>query len=146
MVEIRFFIPSSRAESGTDSALLLLVSNHCLPHPRLTFFSTLSLIGQQFIQGPPIIGTFNQHVNRSFLNGCDPFKATAIWNKDEVRGKGKQITCAIKDKVGELTNKPRLEAEGESERLEGNIQQNAGKGRRKISKVIARVGNRLTGK
>ena len=69
-----------------------------------------------------------------------------MWNKDEVRGKGKQITGAIKDKVGELTNNPRLEAEGESDRLEGNIQQNAGKGRRKISKVIARAGNRLTGK
>jgi uncharacterized protein YjbJ (UPF0337 family) len=129
-----------------DSALFLLASDRCLTNPFLTFFSTLSLIGQQFIQAPPMIGTFNQHENRSFLYGTDPFKETAMWNKDEVRGKGKQITGAIKDKVGELTNNPRLEAEGESERLEGNIQQKVGKGRRKVSKVIARAGKMLTGK
>jgi uncharacterized protein YjbJ (UPF0337 family) len=32
-------------------------------------------------------------------------------NKDEVKGKAKQIKGAIKDKIGEVTNNPRLEAE-----------------------------------
>jgi uncharacterized protein YjbJ (UPF0337 family) len=69
-----------------------------------------------------------------------------MWNKDEVRGKGKQITGAIKDKVGELTNNPRLEAEGEAERFKGKVQQKVGKGRRKVGKLIARAGKVLTGK
>jgi len=69
-----------------------------------------------------------------------------MWNKDEIKGKGKQISGAIKDKVGEVTNNPRLEAEGEAERLEGKVQQKVGKGRRKVGKVIARAGNVLAGK
>lgn len=69
-----------------------------------------------------------------------------MWNKDEVKGKGKQITGTIKDKVGEVTNNPNLEAEGEAERLEGKVQQNVGKVRRKVSKVIAKAGNMVTGK
>ena len=52
-------------------------------------------------------------------------------NKDEVKGKGKQIKGAIKDKIGEVTNNPRLEAEGEAERLQGQVQETVGKGRRK---------------
>jgi uncharacterized protein YjbJ (UPF0337 family) len=69
-----------------------------------------------------------------------------MWNKDEVRGKGKQLTGAIKDKVGELTNNPLLEAEGEAERLKGEVQQKVGKGRRKVGKMIVRPGKALTGK
>lgn len=69
-----------------------------------------------------------------------------MWNKDEVKGKGKQITGVIKDKVGELTNNPSLEVEGEAERLKGKIQQKVGKGRRKAGKVIAKVGKVLAGK
>ena len=38
-------------------------------------------------------------------------------NKDELKGKGKQIKGRIKDKVGEMTGNRRLEAEGEAEAL-----------------------------
>ena len=48
-------------------------------------------------------------------------------NKDEVKGKAKQIKGAIKDKVGEVTNNPSLEAEGEAERREGKVQEKLGK-------------------
>ena len=41
-----------------------------------------------------------------------------MWNKDEIKGKGKQIEGAIKVKVGEVTNNPHLEAEGEAHSIE----------------------------
>ena len=69
-----------------------------------------------------------------------------MWNKDEVEGKGKQITGAIKDKVGEMTNNPQLEAEGEAERREGKVQQKVGKGRRKIGEVVENAGKVIAGK
>jgi uncharacterized protein YjbJ (UPF0337 family) len=69
-----------------------------------------------------------------------------MWNKDEIRGKGKQITGAIKDKVGEVTNNPRLEAEGEAEGREGEVQQKIGKGRRKVGEAVEKLGNVIAGK
>lgn len=66
-------------------------------------------------------------------------------NKDEVKGKAKQIKGAIKDKVGEVTNNPRLEAEGEAERLEGKVQEKVGKTRRKVGKAIKKAGKVLGG-
>lgn len=69
-----------------------------------------------------------------------------MWNKDEVKGKGKQIIGTIKDKVGEVTNNPKLEAEGEAENLEGKVQEKVGLVRRKAGKVIAKTGNALAGK
>jgi uncharacterized protein YjbJ (UPF0337 family) len=33
-----------------------------------------------------------------------------MWNKDEVKGKGKQIKGTIKEKLGEMTGNQRLEA------------------------------------
>ena len=50
-----------------------------------------------------------------------------MWNKDEIKGKGKQIKGAIKNKVGEVTNDPNLEAEGEAERREGKVQEKVGR-------------------
>jgi len=67
-----------------------------------------------------------------------------MWNKAEI--KGKQIKGAIKDKVGEVTNNPRLEAEGEAERREGKVQEKVGKVRRKVGKVVAKAGKALGGK
>ena len=69
-----------------------------------------------------------------------------MWNKDEVKGKGKQIKGAIKDKVGEVTNNPRLEAEGEAERLAGKVQEKVGKGRRKVGEAVVKVGQALADK
>jgi uncharacterized protein YjbJ (UPF0337 family) len=69
-----------------------------------------------------------------------------MWNKAEVKGKGKQIKGAIKDKVGEVTNNPCLEAEGETERLEGKVQEKVGKVRRKVGEVVVKVGKVLASK
>ena len=39
-----------------------------------------------------------------------------------------------------MTNNPRLEAEGEAERLQGQVQETVGKGRRKVNKAVKKVG------
>ena len=69
-----------------------------------------------------------------------------MWNKDEIKGKGKQIEGAIKVKVGEVTNNPHLEAEGEAERLAGKVQEKVGKGRRKVGEAVVKVGQALADK
>ena len=50
-----------------------------------------------------------------------------MWNKDEIKGKGKQMSGAIKDKAGELIKDPKLEAKGEAERVAGKLQEKSGK-------------------
>lgn len=67
-------------------------------------------------------------------------------SKNEIKGKGKQIEGAIKAKVGEITNNPRLEAEGEAERIEGKVQEKIGKGRRKVGETVVKAGKALIGK
>jgi uncharacterized protein YjbJ (UPF0337 family) len=69
-----------------------------------------------------------------------------MWNKDEAEGKGKQIKGTIKDKVGEVTGNRDLEAEGESERAAGNVQQNIGQARRKVGNAIEDLGDKIAGK
>jgi uncharacterized protein YjbJ (UPF0337 family) len=66
-----------------------------------------------------------------------------MWNKSEI--KGKQIKGAIKEKVGEVTNNPNLEAEGETERREGKVQEKVGKVRRKVREVVVKAGKALGG-
>ena len=66
-------------------------------------------------------------------------------NKDEVKGKAKQIKGAIKAKVGEVINNPSLEAEGEAERREGKVQEKVGKVRRKVREVVVKAGKALGG-
>jgi len=41
-----------------------------------------------------------------------------MWNKDEIKGKGKKIKGRVKDKVGEIIGDAELEAEGEADRVE----------------------------
>jgi uncharacterized protein YjbJ (UPF0337 family) len=67
-------------------------------------------------------------------------------SKDEVKGKAKQIKGAIKDKIGEVTNNPRLEAEGEAERLQGQVQEKVAKGRRKVGEAVVKARRTLAGK
>lgn len=48
-------------------------------------------------------------------------------NQDNVEGKWKQTKGWVKDKTGEVTNDPELEAEGEADRAEGKTQEAWGK-------------------
>lgn len=68
-----------------------------------------------------------------------------MWSKDEVKGMSNQVKGAIKDKVGEVTNNPSLEAEGEVERLAGKIQEKVGTGLRKAAEAVE-AGKALAGK
>ena len=69
-----------------------------------------------------------------------------MWNKDEIKGKGKQISGAIKDKAGELIKDRKLEAKGEAERVAGKLQEKSGKARRKTGETIQKVGKAIAGK
>lgn len=68
-----------------------------------------------------------------------------MWNKDEIKGKGKQISGAIKDKAGELIKDPKLEAKGEAERIAGKVQEKSGKARRKTGEAVQKVGKAIAG-
>lgn len=69
-----------------------------------------------------------------------------MWNSDEMKGKGKQVKGNIKDKVGEWTNNPDLEAEGEVEHAEGTVQENVGTARRKVGEAVEDIGDKIAGK
>ena len=59
-----------------------------------------------------------------------------MWNKAEIKGKGKQIEGAIKAKAGKLIGNPKLQTKGKAERVAGQIQANVGKARRKIGEAV----------
>jgi uncharacterized protein YjbJ (UPF0337 family) len=67
-------------------------------------------------------------------------------NKDEVKGKGKRIKGALKDKAGEMLGNRELEAEGEAERAKGNVQESYGRARRKVGDAIKDAGRAISGK
>lgn len=69
-----------------------------------------------------------------------------MWNKDEIKGKGKQISGAIKDKTGELIKNRKLEAKGKAERVAGKLQEKGGKARRKSGEAVQKVGKEIAGK
>jgi uncharacterized protein YjbJ (UPF0337 family) len=66
-----------------------------------------------------------------------------MWNKAEIKGKGKQISGAIKDKAGELIKDPKLEAKGEAERTPENFRRRAEKRAGKPVKRYKRSPRRL---
>jgi uncharacterized protein YjbJ (UPF0337 family) len=46
--------------------------------------------------------------------------------KDDVEGKLHELKGNVKEKVGQVTNDPNLEAEGQDEKLGGKVQQKVG--------------------
>ena len=69
-----------------------------------------------------------------------------MWSKDEIKGKGKQISGTIKDKAGELIKDPKLETKGEAERIEGMFQEKIGKAHRKTGEAIVSAAKAIAGK
>ena len=69
-----------------------------------------------------------------------------MWNKDEIKGKGKSISGAIKIKAGAVINDAKLQARGAAELLAGKDQEKAGKTRRKIGEALMTAGKALGGK
>lgn len=57
-------------------------------------------------------------------------------NKNEAAGKAEQLKGAAKEKIGEWTNDPDLEAEGEVDQATGKVRETAGKVQHKVDDVI----------
>jgi uncharacterized protein YjbJ (UPF0337 family) len=53
-------------------------------------------------------------------------------NKDEIKGKARQVKGAIKENLGWLTDDHEAEGEGKDERIEGEVQERNAK----VSQVI----------
>jgi uncharacterized protein YjbJ (UPF0337 family) len=64
-------------------------------------------------------------------------------NKDELKGKGKQIKGAIKQEIAVRSGDPALHDEGSGDRALGEVQAGYGKVRRKIGEAVVRAGRRL---
>lgn len=63
--------------------------------------------------------------------------------EDEIKGKGKQVAGAAKEKLGRLAGDRDLEDKGNAERFEGKVQEKVGKARRKIGEAVEDLGERI---
>ena len=64
-------------------------------------------------------------------------------NKDELKGKVKQIKGAVKQEIGARTGDPALADQGTSDRSAGKMQERFGRGKRKVGEAIERVGRKV---
>ena len=60
-------------------------------------------------------------------------------NRDEIKGKAEKAKGFVKEKAGELTNNPDLEAEGSVDRASGAVREGFGKAKRKVKEGIEDV-------
>jgi uncharacterized protein YjbJ (UPF0337 family) len=56
--------------------------------------------------------------------------------KQEASGKVKNLKGRVKEAVGVISGDRKLENEGSAERVEGAVQENLGKARRKVGEVL----------
>ncbi len=61
-------------------------------------------------------------------------------NRDELEGKFDQAKGATKETVGRAVDDRDLEAEGDAERIGGEVQEGFGKARRKVGEAIEDIG------
>jgi uncharacterized protein YjbJ (UPF0337 family) len=66
------------------------------------------------------------------LSHCDKGGIMKPSSKDEVAGTIHEVKGAVKEKVGELTNDPDLEADGKVEKVTGRVQKKIGQ----VKKVL----------
>lgn len=64
-------------------------------------------------------------------------------NKDEVKGKFKQVKGTVREKTGRAVGNPDLEEQGAAEHASGKAQQKLGKVRRKVGDAIKEVGEKV---
>jgi uncharacterized protein YjbJ (UPF0337 family) len=65
-------------------------------------------------------------------------------NKDEVEGKWEKAKGWVKDKTGEITNDPDLEAEGEAQRTGGKAQESWGKVKNGVGEAVDSIGDAIS--
>jgi uncharacterized protein YjbJ (UPF0337 family) len=66
--------------------------------------------------------------------------------EDEIKGKGKQIKGAAKEKLGKLAGNRNLEEKGSEERFEGKVEEKVGKARRKVGEAVEDLSERIASK
>jgi len=66
-------------------------------------------------------------------------------NRDELEGKVDKAKGWVKDKAGEVSDNPELEAEGEKDRVEGGIKEKLGEARRKAGDAVEDIGDTIKG-
>jgi len=59
--------------------------------------------------------------------------------EDELKGKGKQVSGTVKQKLGKLAKDPNLQQRG-NERVEGHVQEKFGRAKRKVGEAIEDIG------
>ena len=69
-----------------------------------------------------------------------------VVNKDEIKDKWEKAKGYVKDKAGEATKNPDLEAEGEAQKVGGEAQEMVGRARRKAGETVEGVADKIKGK
>jgi uncharacterized protein YjbJ (UPF0337 family) len=73
----------------------------------------------------------SEYRNSNFVRGGNKMKPST---ENEIVGKVHEVKGAIKQKVGQLTNDPDLEAEGTGEKIDGKVQKKIGQ----VQKVLGK--------
>jgi len=60
-------------------------------------------------------------------------------NRDEIKGKAEKAKGFVKEKVGEVTNNPDLEAEGKVDRASGAVREGFGTVKRKVKEGVEEI-------
>ncbi|HEX5816012.1 MAG TPA: CsbD family protein [Methylomirabilota bacterium] len=60
-------------------------------------------------------------------------------NQDELKGKAEKAKGYVKEKAGDITNDPELEAEGKAERAGGKVREGYGKVKEKVSEAADEI-------
>jgi len=68
----------------------------------------------------------------------------SVPNKDEMEGKWEKAKGWVKDKAGEATNDPNLEAEGEAQNAAGHTQETWGKFKHGVGDTVDAVGDAVS--
>ena len=64
-------------------------------------------------------------------------------NKNEVRGKARQLKSRVKEAAGVVTGNRHLENQGAAERTGGDIEAGLGKARRKVGAALTGLGKAI---
>lgn len=64
-------------------------------------------------------------------------------NKDELKGKAKDVKGQAKEGAGDITGNERLQSEGAADQAEGQIQETWGRGKRKAGETVEDIGERM---
>jgi uncharacterized protein YjbJ (UPF0337 family) len=64
-------------------------------------------------------------------------------NRDELDGKADQIKGRVKQGVGDMTDNDRLTDDGVADEAGGDVQEGAGKARRKVGETIEDIGDKF---